>query len=321
LYIAAKSARSFGGNTTYLLVRNYLEGGLGNYGSAVTQIEMTVCFRGGTVGNSSLQASHDEFHSVFLPSLPLVTFLRKKSRIAIKFETILADASFLERYGYLSAEMFGKALGEVCERLHLMDRRIKSTDDFSVARFYGDVAALVANAPTADGPLRELKARLDQEAKDRIAAMDPWEQLDIDWDDFHPAARGLLNDTFFWKTADDYAPHGNDTGSDLFSDFKKWNRKHPNDPAHRMATALLQTWGIARIDYRCVDEDAVSAMLAINSDAVIVTDEALIAAAFAAIKLRGFCDRQTRDFALFAIERERNAATLMADRGWKNPPE
>jgi uncharacterized protein YfeS len=102
--------------------------------------------------------------------------------------------------------------------------------------------------------------------------------------------------------------------------FRKWNRRHPSDPAYRMAAELLRSWEIPRIDTAAVDEDAVSSMLANDALSVSINDDAIIAVAFAAIKLRGYCDPPTQELALTAIKRER-MPVVIADRGWKYPGE
>jgi uncharacterized protein YfeS len=316
VYVLTRSAGSFGGNTIFSLVGEYLESGLGDYGSAIRQLEVTVCFRGGRVRNPSLQRSFDVFHSEFLPNLPLVKFLRKRNRIDIRYETTVADATFLERYGFLSPELFNAALHEVAEKLHLMDPRLKATDDFDRTRFFNDLNCLVSQSPTHDPDLKALKIKVEQQKKARLAAMDPWERLDIDWDEYHPAARKLLNDPFFWSATDDSAPHGNDTGADLLADFKKRNRLHSDEPAHAMATALLRSWDIHPFDHSAIDEGQVKALVTNDPIALDVTDQALIAAAFAVIKLRGCCDRRTREFALAAIVRERLVVATNAEH-WK----
>jgi uncharacterized protein YfeS len=315
-----RSARSFGGNVTYSLAGNYLASRLANYGQGITAVEITACFRGGSVGHSSLQRSHDDFHSIYLPTLPLVRFLRKKARICIDYETRVTDAEFLERYGFLSSQVFRQVLEEIRETLHLIDSRLKRNDDFDLGRFHEDVTAVVPKAPTSDAELRGLKDALDQENKALLAAMDPWERLEVDWAKFHPTARLLLNDPFFWSETDDYAPHGNDTGADLLAEFRKWNRRHPTEPAYQMAQKLLRSWGIADIDLGATDGGLVDSILLSDLIALSVTDDALIAVAFASAKLRGCCDPDTRGFAYAAIQRERMPSVL-ADRGWKKAEE
>jgi len=320
IYLMTRSAGSFGGNTTFSLVGDYLASGLRDYGTAIRQFDITTCFRGGRIRHSSLQQSFDEFHSKFLPSLPAVKFLRKKHRIDIQYETVVTDATFLERYGFLSVEVFRAVLNEIGEKIHLIDARLKKADDFDLAGLHEDVSRLVREAPSSDDELKALKWQMEQQRKARLAAMDPWERLDIDWDEFHPASRTLLNDPFFWSQTDAYSPHGNDTGADLLSDFRRWNRRHPNSPAHEMATSLLRAWQISPINQDALTESEVKPLIINDPIALSVTDDALIAAAFAAIKLRGCCDKPTRELAIAAIERERTSIVLNS-RDWKEPSE
>lgn len=313
--VSTRSATSYGGNSTYSLAGQFLEDGLGAFGPAVAGVEVTACFRGGLVQNPSLQSMHDQYHTVFLPSLPTVRFLRKKARLDLTYETAVADATFLERYGFLSADVFRRVLAEVAVKLRLIDDRMKKADAFDVAAFHRAVAARVAAAPSTDDELRAVKERLDRQDRERRAAMDPWERLGVEWDEYHPAARRLLDDPFFWDWVDDHAPHGNDTGADLLADFRRWNQRNPDRPAHEMAVGLLRRWGFAPVDPDVVDEPTVRHLIEHEPDALSVADDALIAVAFAAVKLRGCCDRQTRELALKAIERERLSA-VVAGRGW-----
>ncbi len=320
LGVTCSSFNTFGGNTLYSLAGEFLQSGINEYGSAITAIEITVCFRGGVIPHPSLQKMYDDFHSTSLPALPLVKFYRKKARLTLQYETVVTDATFLKRYGFPSIETFSQVLREVAEKFHLIDTHLKKSDDFDLSRFHRDISALIAAAPQCDDDLRKMKDLLDTKDKERRAAMDPWDRLGIEWEQYHPMARTLLNDPFFWDLSSDYSPHGNDTGADLLSEFKKWNRRHPHHPAHEMARNLLRRWDLALIDVHTVDEGQVQLLFEKDPIAISVTDEAMIAAAFAAVKLRGCCDSETRELALNAIERERKSAVIIG-RGWKYPSE
>lgn len=199
----------------------------------------------------------------------------------------------------------------------MIDVRLKRTDDFDRRRFIADLSRLVSESPASDEDLKALSIKIEQQRKKHLAAMDPWERLDIDWDEYHPRARVLLNDPFYWSMVDDFSPHGNDTGSDLLADFKKWNKRHRNEPAHAMASALLRSWEISSVERSGTDENMVKELQTTDSIALDITDEAFIAVAFAAIKIRGYCDTETRELAVAAIKRERVLAALYADR-WEH---
>lgn len=319
--VLTKSACSYGGNTTYTLAGDYLQNGLKEYGPAIREFEILTCFRGiRREVHSSLLPSIERFHTTLLPSLPTAKLFRKKARVVLEYETSIVDATFLERYGFLSADIFSQVLREIAEKIHLIDVHLKKVDAFDLARFHSDVVRLAENSPKSDDDLRTLHIRIQTEKKQRIAAMDPWDRMAIEWDQFHPTARSLLNDTFFWELCNDYAPHGNDTGADLLSDFQKWNKRHPDQPAYQMARTLLREWNIAEIGYPPEHKTAIPSLLQSNSIALAVTDDVMIAAAFAAVKCRGCCDSETRDLALNAIARQR-LPEVITDRGWKDPAE
>ena len=103
-------------------------------------------------------------------------------------------------------------------------------------------------------------------------------------------------------------------------EFRKWNRKYPRKPAHEMARQLLHRWGVGQMDYNLVDPTAVHLLMQDKTTDLLVANEAMIAVAFAAVKLRGCCDRKTKEIALNAIKRERLLAAT-GERGLKNSSE
>jgi len=140
------------------------------------------------------------------------------------------EAHPIIRYAIYTRQSVEKAYDELADKLHLLDQKIKPSDHFNVRRFHEDVGSLRAKLPQSDDDLRDLDVQLRARRRARVASMDPWERLEIDWDRFHPRARELLNDPFFWEGANDFAPHGSDTGCDVFADYRKWARRHPGRP-------------------------------------------------------------------------------------------
>jgi len=318
--LMTRAFASGGGGTIYYVVAAYLQSALGSYGESLSAIEVVVCFRGGKMKNGSLQRMYDEYHSRFLPSLPYLKFARKKRRFYLTYETEVADATLLDRRDFLSADLFRQALTELAQRFKLLDARIKKADKFDVARYHADVTKLAAQAPRTDAELQALKLKLDAENEARRAALSEWDQLEVEWEDFHPTARQLLDSPFFWDVCEEYSPHGNDTGSDTLSNFLDWNERNAESAAHMFAPKLLARWGVPVVDLGTVDTKAVTHLLQDNAHSVAVIDDVLIAIAFAAIKTRGFCDEKTKKLALAAIGRERMPASI-ALRGWTKPEE
>ena len=83
-----------------------------------------------------------------------------------------------------------------------------------------------------------------------------------------------------------------------------------------MARRLLREWDIAEFDLNATDTGTVQQVIQGNPIALSVTDDAMIAVAFAAVKLRGCCDGETRKLALKAIAREQ-MTEVFAERGWE----
>ncbi|MBK8039960.1 MAG: hypothetical protein IPK22_22940 [Verrucomicrobiaceae bacterium] len=122
--------------------------------------------------------------------------------------------------------------------------------------------------------------------------MSPWEKLGIDWQDFHPKAKSILDDPFFWDCTNAFSPNGNDTGADLLEGYRERLKKNKEGHSAKFIEALAKRWGYNG----CTDMDEET------------RDEADVALAFADIKLRGRCDAQARQIALDAIKNQRRIA-------------
>jgi uncharacterized protein YfeS len=161
---------------------------------------------------------------------------------------------------------------------------------------------LKAELPTTLEGIEAAEAACHAAAKARIEAMDPWARLDIDWRAFHPDARKLLPEPFFWSGSDDFAPHGNDEGSDVFAEMRKLPRK---------AAFTENTFAslAGRFEHASQDEIA-------DADDLGQTRylDFVVAVAFGHIKLKGFCPPWLRDKALAAIKREITTLDALIER-------
>src|SRR4051794_19424192 len=99
--------------------------------------------------------------------------------------------------------------------------------------------------PHSDDDLQMYREAAQLQRKTALAQLPWWQQLDIDWTEFHPAARILLDDPFFWDCTDGYSPHGNDTGADLIDEFVKWRKSHTQESPQSFLSQLLDQWGIS----------------------------------------------------------------------------
>lgn len=169
---------------------------------------------------------------------------------------------------------------------------MKAQDAFDLQAFLSHCEAARMRIPLSEATLEELIGGLRAAYQARREALSPWDKLGIDWDDFHPRAREILDDPFFWDCSNDFSPNGNDTGADLLENYRDWRRTHATASPIRFLEDLSIQWGYSSMG--SMDEET--------------RDEAIIALAFADIKLRSVCDKQVRELALEAVGRQRSHA-------------
>lgn len=305
IFVSIRSFNRFGGNTSYSLAGQYLSREVGTHGPAIAEVELLACFRGRRPCHASLESMIKKYHERFLPTLPRTKFYRKKRKLERTYETRVVDASFLEKYGFLDVSIFKKILEEIEEQLRALEPKLRGVRGFGFESFLADVASAVGRAPKTDAELRELAEAVEKEAEARAAAMDPWEKVGVEWDKYHSNARALLPDPFFWSEIEEGSPHGNDTGADLLANFRKWNKRNPARPVAEFAIELLKGWDLLLPEYETADEGEVRKVLDRGGHEFGVTNDAMVAAAFAAVKLRGWCDGRSRALALQAVARKR----------------
>jgi uncharacterized protein YfeS len=131
-------------------------------------------------------------------------------------------------------------------------------------------------------------------------AMSEWEKLGIEWRDYHPDARKILDDVFFWDCADDFAPHGNDTGADILHAYQKWFEcdRGKSDPLVLYHQQTASWYDAKRVLPEIMREPL---------------NEAAVAVAFAEIKMRAACRPSIAAVARSAIARQRAETEAAVD--------
>ena len=124
-----------------------------------------------------------------------------------------------------------------------------------------------------------------------------WENLRIDWRDYHANAKSLLDDPSFWDPADNRA-------ADILAAFKTWRPENRTAPPLEFLDSLFRSRGFDDRSIQSLkDTDDFTPRALVES----VRDQMRIALAFAQIKTEGICDRDVRQCALEAIERQLSA--------------
>lgn len=297
-YVMVRTYHIYGGHRTLSLIPDFLLVDAPVFGTAVR--ELTVTFHLATVGSAkySFDDLFKQFHADRL-ALPKVVFRRNREKMDIQVASDLMDGHEFERSRGLSLSLFRRGVAETVTALRLMVPKPMKKDDFDINAFFNHCERRQQTIPSSEEALAVLEAELKQKKAAARAAMSPWERVPIDWRDYHPEARGILDDPFFWQEADDFAPHGNDTGADLLSDYKDWIAADAGGDPLEFFTSLVERWGFPKG----------------ADDPIFQTafDEAAVALAFAELKLKARCDPRVASLAMEAIGRQRGRALSSND--------
>lgn len=227
-----------------------IEVDLPDFGPAVSQIWLTLYCNGAAEMHRSvvgLQTSYPEVFSIGstefppLDESPNTRFQRKKAALKIQYPSTRFTPNESINYDYKTMVRadFDKARSDIREALEWgFARALKKTDDFDQQAFLLWFDAWRGFEVAGDRPLYELWNAASEEKIRRRNAADPWSLLAVDWNRVHPRARLLLDRLEDWSESDDFSPHGNDTGADIFREWSAYSRLTPEKVALRMGWAL-----------------------------------------------------------------------------------
>jgi uncharacterized protein YfeS len=309
-FVTACTYAVFGEEDTFSLIPEFLLAGANDFGPAIT--ELTVTFHFPTSGRPRRYLKQD--YAIFIKkrlTLPKVVFRRNRGQVAIDVASELVDGKDMEKFSEevdrhpeglrprLSGRLFAGGVAETNGALTLLRERLTAKDDFRLEAFLAHCRQAQAKLPSTPKELTALVKHLENREVQRRASLSPWEKLDIDWRDFHPDARETLDEPFYWKSDNNFSPHGNDTGADLLFSYRGWLRRDPAGDPIGFYQRLLRRWG-----YRADPA---------REQGQWVIDEAAIALAFAELKLRGDCRPAVTSLARAAIRRQRQQALAAVD--------
>ncbi|MEY2427961.1 MAG: hypothetical protein QOJ40_846 [Verrucomicrobiota bacterium] len=299
----ARTYNSYGHDPTLSLISGLILTDAPAFGPGVSELTVTFHFPHSGPPRISLEQLYAAFHSDRL-KLPKVVFERSRGKVSIDIASNLSKGTERERCRDLSLPLLRGAFTETLAALRLLKGRFTAKDDFLLDEFLSHCLQRGENLPRTEDALSLLKKRHNEREAAIRTALSPWERLGIDWRDFHPDARRILDDPFFWKQADDFSPHGNDTGADLLSDYRLWLKRYPASDPLDFYRRLIAGWGFS-------DESTDPTFRS-------VSDEAAVALAFAELKLRGACRPSVADLARQALHRQRKEALLAADSPFRH---
>lgn len=282
-------------------------------------VEVCACFDTHERPKRTLEGLHANFRDI-LAALPRVRFEPKRNRAEMRFavQGWLAEDAMGKYPG--RRDIFSAMCAPIAEALRstaASHKKLRAVVD--VAALSAALDAALASLPQSDAAFAGFLAEEEARAAADVAAMSPWDLLDIDWSQYPAEARRRLDDPFFWDCVDDYAPHGNDTGADVLEMFRAWRRRNQDKPVSPFLPRLMKDWGFDSA-VRALAGKPLSAWTREDETALDVHDQAAIALAFAQLKLEASIDADVVALALASIDRQLDPQ-VHAHFGWSTPPE
>ena len=288
IWVIIHTYKSYGGHATLSLIGRYFQSGLPPLGAAIKEIGVHVYFRSSTGPKATLESLYTRYDR-FLEGLPTSKFFRKKLKVEISFISKLGGSDVVAGYGPPKLDLFLAGAHEIAGQFEVLREKLKPSNEFDLEAFFKAIQRKLDAIPKNAEELDALKAALDAEGKMERESMDEWEKLGIDWEDYHPKCRAILDNPFFWNCTDDFSPNGNDTGADVLALYAEWRKRSPKSPAVPFLEQLMRDWGMPNPPP--TDDDTLNA----------TWEEAKIGLAFAQLKIDGLCEEPVRELALDAL--------------------
>jgi hypothetical protein len=238
LEVQVESYDSRGGAAATTLAGAYLGSCLRGLEPEALQVVVTACFHSKVRPQRTLESLWREFHDS-LAGLPRARYSAKHRRLDIRYASALpaerafdAAANDLEVFQAIVQELSIVLSGAISGHKLLRS-------EVPLAELEAALVRAAVELPTTLLELEIFTTTENGHAIAQAALRSPWERLGIDWSRYHASARELLDDPFYWDSADEYAPHGNDTGADLLEAFREWRRRHRGGGAARVEPPQL----------------------------------------------------------------------------------
>lgn len=314
IYFHFRSYNSFGGERNLSLIAGLLERTSVDVGISLRVFEVTAWFATNRPPKKTLETLYLDFNQR-LTQLPAVKSHAKKAKLTIDFRSEIGTVEEVLRKNSVNYSLFVAAFDELERVVFQLQPVLRKKKELQPEQLFQWVRACRSAAPSSQEELEAFEESEKQRKAEERAAKSPWELLGIDWEDYHPSARQVLDDPFYWELANDLAPNGNDTGADLLHDVREAPAA-PRDPL-TFLNATFVRWGMAA-QIRAALQKPPEAWNEQDEIAVATYNEAAIALPFALVKYYGQAGPDAVQVALEAIQHQRVAAPI---RGWNQSPD
>ncbi|MEL6791602.1 MAG: hypothetical protein AAFO78_13655 [Pseudomonadota bacterium] len=231
LVFSGQTHNTYGGGPVSW-VSDLLEAELPAFGTAVESIKLTVFYPGKSANAHSS-----------IPYVPPEKDTRRfeRKRKALRVLWISRRQSEAQVGGvylqHMTPEILRVAFDDVADALRFGLERLLNKDDFDKERLFSWLNDMRERS-WGDGNVLQAKLKDASEKRRKKwrarAEADPWSVLHIDWSKMAPNAREILDDPTDWSEADDFSPHGNDTGADIFAEWSRYALLTPEAAAREI---------------------------------------------------------------------------------------
>ncbi|WP_017298416.1 hypothetical protein [Nodosilinea nodulosa] len=136
------------------------------------------------------------------------------------------------------------------------------------------------------------------------------EAWDLKPENGHVNAQSLLIESYYWDCVDENSPLGSDTGADILSFYSKAITSDRELDPVKFIESTLESWEMLIDDWSLSDEASIKQRMVDDPHTIRVSNEAVIALAFAMYVMHGDVDPRIRDMAIIAVDRESTQALL-----------
>ncbi|MEP4196556.1 MAG: hypothetical protein ABJL99_13085 [Aliishimia sp.] len=231
LIFSGQTHNTYGGGPVSW-VSDLLEVELPVFGTAVEKIKLTV-FYPGMSANAHSSIPYEP------PEKDTRRFERKRKTLRVLWisrrqSEALVGGVYLQ---HMTSKILLGAFDDVADAIRFGLERLSNKDDFDKESFS---TWLIEMRERSWGERSDLQAKLRSASEKRRekwraqAEADPWSVLQIDWSKMAPTARDILDDPNDWSESDDFSPHGNDTGADIFAEWSCYARLTPEAAARKI---------------------------------------------------------------------------------------
>lgn len=288
-------ARRCGNSFVYTPIGKRIHAQLRDYGPAVKSMWLWAC-----VARNPKKLSAEEKRE--FKKLPRVTFTRTNGKLSLSFlasHVLHRDENRLSKSRCHSVEYSNLAICDIRDNIQLIRKAFRSTDQFDVEAFLGDVQSILANPIKS---LAEFK-HFDKLASAKTLGEPPLIEAIPDDPAFHSRAKMLLPDAVHWSVANELPPHGSDLTSALLRQFQEERTFSRRTKRTTILKRLLNEMDIdqdlAMLETPSNDKAAFSQ----NQNKYWLANDIILAVACGEIKLKGHCDPTLLSLALAATRR------------------